>query len=150
MHYEVKKAFHDGEPVLCIPAFLNLTGIDENDLFKFIDFMEVEIGKGNTFEMDYFDDAKEYLIDFKHDSAETFEQYRKFNYYLDKLKWLKIKNVSNYHKNNSREITDEIIKKHPDVRYSVLNLGANATSYRKALRKIQQELILEAFDEIYE
>lgn len=150
MHYEVKHLLCDGEPVTCIPAFLNKTGIDENDVFDFIDFIEVEIGKGNTFEMDYFNDAREYLVDWKHDSAETFEQYRKFNYYLDKLKWLKIKNISIYYNNIKKELNDKIIQKYPDIKYSVYNLGVNASNHRKALIKIQKELALESFDEIDE
>lgn len=150
MHYDAKKVIIDDEIVDCIPAFLNMKDVDTKDIFRFIDTLEILIADDNTFDFEFFNEAKLHLVEFKNDRVKTFEEYRKFNYYIDKLKWLKIKNIKNIYEDKDRELANEIQAKYPNLKYPLLNLSVNQMSYREALLKMQQEIMMDMLSEVRE
>lgn len=150
MHYEAKKAIFNDQVVSCVPAFLNQDDVNTNDIFRFIDIMDVLIKDGNTFDFEFFTDAKEHLIIYKHDSVKDFEEYRKFNYYIEKLKWLKLKNIKQYYRDKRNELRKEILDKYPNLKYSILNFEVNESCHREAIGELYKEYILDIFEGIDE
>ncbi|MCT4509911.1 MAG: hypothetical protein N4A48_14350 [Tepidibacter sp.] len=147
MHYEVKKTNYitcDDNYINPIAVFLNKEGLDTEDVFKFIDDMEENISKGNTFDTEYFKEAKDYIDNWKNEE-DTYDAYRKFNYYIDKLQWLKVKNAKTSYYNERRKIENEIISNYPDLKYPILNLGVYSLGYRQVLRELYKEALLDIF-----
>lgn len=106
MHYRAEeKVTRDRKSIIpLIPAFLLLDTdqFDHEEINRFLDIMEIELQKGNSFDNLFFEDYRYYLTDwispyFGHD-AETVDIYKEC---LAKLDRLEPQNIINTHKNKN-------------------------------------------------
>ncbi|MCC5912218.1 MAG: hypothetical protein JJT76_17525 [Clostridiaceae bacterium] len=150
MHYKAQKLMNNENSTSYIGDFLKKGNIDEKDVFNFIDIMEKEIGEENTFDIQYFQEARSYLMDVKHGYIKTYEEYRKFNYYLDKLKWLKLKNIKIYYHDEMAKLDDKIFSRCSDVnvRNDIRSFGLLHQNYMGLLDEIYQEALLDVLKDI--